>query len=339
MTGVYIEGTSTGLSFYDTGLNFSLGEIDAIKNIWRVLGIVTASGFAGSNPQFDTSTTASQEQDEEILQQDEEILQRFIPGVAKLNIINMNSGSSVEIDERIAEEFAFKLKSNLLHYTSLHYNPKESYKRNDFDDFELEDEEFDYHLPDLIRLISNIIYDLENIHNNDSGVIKTAKICSRIWNYEMCHYKLVGEALTLTILDQVGRNRFSPELEYTWLKFYNIFSNLLQTEGEDPFFDLPIHEEMSRSRFPSDTLTLSTISPRSSINFPDDDIYSIRELPSVDQDFGVFSLLNGINEEDEDGSYDLINVFGYDRSETKSPSKKGYRSSLTRFRTRRKSLV
>mmetsp|Transcript_7406 Transcript_7406/g.9183 ORF Transcript_7406/g.9183 Transcript_7406/m.9183 type:complete len:337 (+) Transcript_7406:300-1310(+) len=332
MTGVYIEGTSTVLSFEDTGLNFSLDERDAIKNIWSMLGIVAVSGSAGSNSQVNTSTIPNQEQDEDILD-------RFIPEVTKLNIVNMNSGSSVKIDDEKTEEFAYKLKSNLLHYKSLYYNLKENYNSDDFDEPELEDAEFDYHLPDLIRLISNIIYDLENIHNNASGVIATAKICSRVWNYELSHCKLVGEALILTILDQVGRNRFSTELEYTWLKFYNILSNLLQTEGEDPFFDFPILEETSRSRFPSDTLTLSTISPRSSINFPDDDIYSIRELPSVDQDLGGFNLLNGIDEEDEDDSYDLINVFGYDRPETKNSNRKGYRSSLRRFRSRSKSLV
>lgn len=79
---------------------------------------------------------------------------------------------------------------------------------------------------------------------------------------------------------------------------------------------------------------MSTISPSSSINFLDDDIYSVRELPSVEQDLDAFNSLN-VDEKDDD-SYDLINVFGYGQSEIKSPKKKGYTSAIKRFRSRSK---
>ncbi|CUM53389.1 unnamed protein product [Debaryomyces tyrocola] len=329
MTAVYIERTSTVLSFDDTGMNFSRNEIDAIKKIWSLLRIVLASGFAGSNSQVNKSTIPN-------IRQEDDLLLAFMPMVARLNVINMNFGSSVGIDDERSNVFVFKLKSNLLQYISLNHD-SEGGTYNNFDVSKFEDTMFD-HLPELIRLISNIIYDLENIHNNRSGLLGMGKICSRIWNFDVNHYNLIGEALVLTILEHVGRNEFSTELEFTWLKFYNKVSQLLQSEGEDSFFDLPVLEETPRSRFTSDTTTLSTISPKSSINFPDDDIYSVRELPSVEQDLDAFNLLNGIDEEEEedDDSYDLINVFGYSQPEIKSPKKKGYTSPIKRFRSRSK---
>lgn len=329
MTGVYIERTPTVLSFDDTGLNFSRNEIDAIKNIWSLLRIVLSSGFAGPNSQVKTSTILNSREEDDL---------SFLsmPAVARLNVINMNSGSSVGIDDGKSEEFVFKLKSNLLQYISLSHDSEVGSYRNDFNVSKLEDTLFD-HLPAMIRLISNIIYDLENVHNNSSGLFGLGKICSRIWNFDVSHYTLIGEALVLTILEQVGRDQFSPQLELTWLKFYNKLSQLLQSEGEDPFFDLPVLEETPRNRFPSDSTTLSTISPKSSINFPDDDIYSVRELPSVEQDLDAFNLLNEIDEEEADGSYDLINAFGHDQPEIKSPKKKAYSSPIKRFRSRSKS--
>lgn len=332
MTGVYTEQTSTILSFDDTGMNFSLNEINAIKKIWSLLGIVLASGFAGSNSQVNTSTIS-------YTRQEDDLLLAVMPMVARLDVMNMNSGSSVEIDDERSKEFVFKWKSNLLQDISLSHDSEDGTYHNDFNDSKFEDTMLD-HLPELIRLISNIIYDLENIseleniHNNSSGLLGMGKICSRIWNFDMNDYNVIGEALVLTILEQVGRDHFSPELELTWLKFYNKLSQLLQSEGEDPLFDLPVLEETPRIRFPSDTTTMSTISPSSSINFLDDDIYSVRELPSVEQDLDAFNSLN-VNEKDDD-SYDLINVFGYGQSEIKSPKKKGYTSAIKRFRSRSK---
>lgn len=90
MTGVYTEQTSTILSFDDTGMNFSLNEINAIKKIWSLLGIVLASGFAGSNSQVNTSTIS-------YTRQEDDLLLAVMPMVARLDVMNMNSGSSVEI--------------------------------------------------------------------------------------------------------------------------------------------------------------------------------------------------------------------------------------------------
>lgn len=328
MTGVYTEQTSKILSFDDTGMNFSRNEINAIKKIWNQLGIVLASGFAGSNSQVNTSTIP-------YTRQEDDLLLAVMPMVARLNVMNMNSGSSVRIDDERSREFVFKLKSNLLQDISLSHHSEDGTYHDDFNDSKFEETMLD-HLPEFIRLISNIIYDLENIHNNSSGLLGMGKICSRIWNFDTSDYNLIGEALVLTILEQIGRDHFSPELELTWLKFYNKLSQLLQSEGEDPLFDLPVLEETPRIRIPSDTTTLSTISPTSSINFPDDDIYSVRELPSVEQDLDAFNPLNGIEEEDDDDSYDLINVFGYDQPETKGTKKKGYTSPIKRFRSRSK---
>lgn len=315
MPGVYIERTSTVLPFNDTGINFSRNEIDAIEKIWSLLRIFSL-GFAGSNSQVKTLGIPN-------TSQDGNLLLNFIPGVAILKVLNVSSRSSVGINDERLKELVFKLKFNLLQYISLNHN---CYN----DDFDV-DSIFD-HLPELIRLVSNIIDDLENIGNNSTGLLAMGKICSRIWNFDASHYKLFGEALVLTILELVGRDQFSSEQELIWLKFYNRLSQLLQFEGEDPLFDLPLLEETSRSRFTSDATTLSTISPKSSINFPNDEIYSVRELPSVEKD--VDNLLNGINEEEDDDSYDLINVFGYDQSEINSPKKKGYISPIKRFRPR-----
>lgn len=332
MTDIYTEQKSLFLTNNESEFYFSQYEIEVIQRIWNSLRVVTPLGFAGSNLKAKGPSQESQ-------RDDIELLHMLIPNVGRLTVLNMNSGSSVRIDADKAKHFEIKVASNILQY--LRENT-EDYNYRGIENSRFNDALFDYHLRAFIELISNVITELETFNYDDSAVIASSKVQSRIWNFHSSHYNLIGEGMVLAFVEEIGRDRFSPEIESIWLKFYNKLANLLLFEGQDSYLDMPILDDSLRNRFPSDTTTISTISPRSSINYPDDEIYSIRELPSPKYlekpliEAEAYTLLKGIEEEDDD-SYDLINAFDVVQLEANT-SKKGPKSSLRRFNSRRRSL-
>ena len=60
-----------------------------------------------------------------------------MPMVARLDVMNMNSGSSVEIDDERSEGFVFKWKSNLLQDISLSHDSEDGTYHNDFNKFQI----------------------------------------------------------------------------------------------------------------------------------------------------------------------------------------------------------
>lgn len=316
MTNSYVEMQLRFPSKKLPELNMSGYEVSLIRELWDSLRLV---GFTGTNPRANESSEKR---------------------IEKKRI----SVASVKMNEDQVNQFEFKLYSNMVQYLCLHYG------RDGLDNRKIETDKFDivrydYQLAAILQLLSFIICNLGTLSCYSSIILDLSHISSRIWNFDANHYNIVGEALVLTILEKVGRERFSPEVEFVWLKFYNRLATLLISQGQEPSFDLPIMEDMSEGRLDS-ILTMTSASTRSSL-FADEDIYSIR-IPQEDKlpiyqkpsEFETQDLVKIREDEDEDDSYDLLNAFGSDDARKTKDKKlnKAIRNHLKGFNPRNRSM-
>lgn len=85
----------------------------------------------------------------------------------------------------------------------------------------------------MAGILSLVIAQLDNLRNVKEVLIALGKRHSRIIGVEVTHYELVGNALLRTLSDRL-QDKFSPELENAWIKFFTFITNLMLQAGEDP---------------------------------------------------------------------------------------------------------
>lgn len=85
----------------------------------------------------------------------------------------------------------------------------------------------------MAGILSLVIAQLDNLRNVRDVIIALGKRHSRIIGVEVTHYELVGNALLRTLSDRL-QDKFTPELENAWIKFFTYLTNLMLQAGEDP---------------------------------------------------------------------------------------------------------
>lgn len=185
----------------------------------------------------------------------------------------------------------------------------------------------------LVSLFKLLTFMLDNLTHpsitSTDALVQVSKVNSRIWNLEKSAYILVGEALTSTILDILGRNVFTPEIEIIWLRFYSTVASSLVYYAKDPASTFlpethPTVHKLSISE-------QSTITSRLSLLHSRDDSSS---FTSVEQSsLATYAMDTSkptvIDEDtDEDTSYDLLNSFVPETTQNSKPrsSKKSRKS-------------
>lgn len=159
--------------------------------------------------------------------------------------------TKVEAKPKPAQQFAFsnlhefqhKLCANILSYEA---GFRQSHLSMTTVDSEIDLEAFDaikstYQTESMIQLLTFTIYNLSNINEAwYTTITKFARINSRIWEIGQFQYVIIGECLIQTILEQLGRTKFSCNTEIIWLQFLNQLIRLLIYRSQEPQFDIPI---------------------------------------------------------------------------------------------------
>lgn len=180
----------------------------------------------------------------------------------------------------------------------------------------------------LLSMFKLLTYMLDNLMlpsmSSMDAVVQVSKVNARIWNLETSAYNLIGEALVATILDILGRQVFTPELEITWLRFYCTVASNLVFHASDPASPLLSDDASVHSHKPS-LSEQSTLASRLSLLRSRDDTSSILSLEvnsSVHIAQDTVSVSTAIDEDsEEDNSYDLINAFSQVTIKEKKPKR------------------
>ncbi|EDK41180.2 hypothetical protein PGUG_05278 [Meyerozyma guilliermondii ATCC 6260] len=141
-------------------------------------------------------------------------------------------------------------------------------------------------------------------------LVQVSKVNARIWNLEESAYILVGEALTSTILDILGRNVFTTEIEIIWLRFYSTVASSLVYYAKDPAstFVPETHPHVHKLSISEQ----STITSRLSLSHSRDDsssFTSVEQSSIATYTMGTSKPTVIDEDSDEDTSYDLLNSF------------------------------
>lgn len=85
----------------------------------------------------------------------------------------------------------------------------------------------------MAGILALVIAQLDNLEKVREVLIALGKRHSRIIGVEVTHYELVGNALLRTLGDRL-QEKFTPEIENAWIKFFSFITNLMLQAGEDP---------------------------------------------------------------------------------------------------------
>ncbi|GMM36181.1 hypothetical protein DASC09_035060 [Saccharomycopsis crataegensis] len=142
----------------------------------------------------------------------------------------------------------------------------------------------------LSGVITIALSSLPNIHVFDDYLAQIGRRHSRVLNIETAHFELMLQALLITFEDRLSE-RFTLELEDTWVKLYGYLANkILESYAEDFILD-PIADEPIRAII--DPLTNQLITPNTnskintSVNSSDSeslystDSLSVKHKPSL----------------------------------------------------------
>lgn len=140
-------------------------------------------------------------------------------------------------------EFQHKLCANILSYEARIHQSHVSISAADSEiDLEaLHTIKSTYQTESMIQLLTFTIYNLTTIDEAwYTTITKFARINSRIWEIGQFQYVIIGECIIQTILEQLGRTRFSCNTEIIWLQFLNKLISLLVHRSLEPQFDIPM---------------------------------------------------------------------------------------------------
>lgn len=191
------------------GTNFHISdkEIEVVQRIWGSLDMHI-------------------EKNADIETENECIIHQVVP---RLTILEVQARKKLEALKATAlQEFEVRLQKNIYVYFKSHQRSKGSLYSALAHHGDPEDLLFDLHLPAVLKLLTVLIWQL----GDGESIIREARNESaHIWRFDSWHYNLIGEGIVATILEMLGRDNFSQENEYTWIKFYNHIANILQSKG------------------------------------------------------------------------------------------------------------
>lgn len=156
-------------------------------------------------------------------------IQKIVP---KLTILEVQKRTkSKNLKSTPLREFEVRLQNNIYVYFKSHSRPRRSPYASVAHQMTPEDFLFDLYLSAVLKLLSTLIWQAED---GETTIQEARKISAAIWRFNVWHYNLIGEGIVSTILEMLGRENFSYDTEYTWIKFYNKFANLVQSQTEVP---------------------------------------------------------------------------------------------------------
>ncbi|CUM53657.1 unnamed protein product [Debaryomyces fabryi] len=150
--------------------------------------------------------------------------------VPKLTVLEVQVGKkSKNLKSTAHREFEVRLQKNIYLYFKSHYRSKGSPYSTLTHYGNPEDFLFDLHLPAVLKMLTILIWQMED---GETTMREARNESTYIWRFESWHYNLIGEGIVATILEMLGRDNFSQENEYTWIKFYNKIANRVQSEAQ-----------------------------------------------------------------------------------------------------------
>lgn len=201
---------SRSQSVRESKYNFTDKEIGVIQQIWGSLDMRFEDGV---EQQSDNGCS----------------IQKIVP---KLTILEVQKrAKSKSLKSRPLREFEVRLQNNIYHYFRSHHRPRGSPYASAAHQVTPEDFLFDLYLPAVLKLLSTLIWQSED---GETTIREARDISANIWRFNVWHYNLIGEGIVSTILEMLGRDNFSYDTEYTWIKFYNKVANLVLSETEVP---------------------------------------------------------------------------------------------------------
>lgn len=202
------QTTSQIQSVRESKSNFTDNEIRVIQQIWGSLDM-----------RFEDEVEQQSVNDCSI--------QKIVPKLTILEVQKRTKSKSLK--SRPLREFEMRLQNNIYHYFKSHHRPRGSPNASVAHQVTPEDFLFDLYLPAVLELLSTLIWQSED---GETTIRGARDISSNIWRFNVWHYNLIGEGIVSTILDMLGRDNFSYDTEYTWIKFYNKVANLVQSQTE-----------------------------------------------------------------------------------------------------------
>lgn len=166
---------------------------------------------------------------DEIVEQDDEedlFLHQMVPEVTVLDYRRKNM--NMDLDPLALREFESKLQINIDRYIKSHADMGINVSSCVGQYASPEDLLFELHLGGFLKLIGTLVVDLDD----GKAIVEARHISSKIWRFDPSHYNLIGEGLVSTILEVLGRQNFSLDDEYAWIKFYNKVTNLLLSKNK-----------------------------------------------------------------------------------------------------------
>ncbi|RLV82815.1 hypothetical protein JA9_003914 [Meyerozyma sp. JA9] len=187
-----------------------------------------------------------------------------------------------------------------------------------------------FQLVSMFKLLSFMLENLTQPTITSMDVlVQVSKVNARMWNLEKSAYILVGEALTSSLLDILGRQVLTPEIEIIWLRFYSTVASSLVYYAEDPVSTFP-------TETPAHKLSVSeqsTITSRLSLSHSRDDSSSLTSVePSSAAPYAMEPSKPAVIDEDtdEDAAYDMLNAFVPEASSS-SKSKGSKKSKKNKY--------
>lgn len=142
----------------------------------------------------------------------------------------------------------------------------------------------------FVRLIIYVLYGLGEISEEDPCISSIGKVSYRIYSCDPWFYLCIGEALTLTFLETIGRRKFTEETERLWLRFYNSIANKIAV-----YCQIPAHHRIDSEQLISSIASLCCGDQK--MDYVKCETYSLNCETSEET----------FDEIEEDESYDLYN--------------------------------
>lgn len=96
-----------------------------------------------------------------------------------------------------------------------------------------------YQITEMVGLVGLVLATFSSIGSSGAGTVsymvtKVSKTNARMWGFSATHYVILGESLVATMVEMLGRTRFSTAVEICWIDFYNRLARIVLERGKDP---------------------------------------------------------------------------------------------------------
>lgn len=195
-----------------------------------------------------------------------------------------------------------------------------------------------YQVTEMVNLVGLVLATFSSSGCSGAGTVshmvaKTSKINSRLWGFGVKHYVILGESLVATMVEILGRSRFSTAIEVRWIDFYNRFASIVLERGRDPSWsDIASFHTRSASLSGNrasygDQLTISLLLSL----LANDDEVSVCTLAFLPLKPIPLDDVDSLNETtSDDDAFDLLNSFDKPEYKEKIKHLSAKRASLSR---------